>query len=154
MTHPQPFALSLSKVCPQLRWVRKNKNSPSTSSGRTEKKRLASLRPSAAPRASGEQVAGPLKVFRADGGATASQLVVQTQADLLGHDVEVSAVAEVSALGAAKLAWEVLGERSRWPRENRGKVVTSRLDPDTRIRRRRNRATEVARARFPPSVGS
>ena len=101
-----------------------------------------------------EQATGPLKVFRADGGATASQLVVQTQADLLGHDVEVSEVAEVSALGAAKLAWEVLGERSRWPRENRAKVVRSRLDPDTRIRRRRNWAAEVARARFPSSEGS
>ncbi len=101
-----------------------------------------------------EQVTGPLKVFRADGGATASDLVMQTQADLLDRDVEVSEVAEVSALGAAKLAWEVLGEGSRWPTENRARVVTSRLDPDTRIRRRRDWAAEVARARFPSSEGS
>ncbi len=101
-----------------------------------------------------EQVAGPLKVFRADGGATASDLVVQTQADLLGHDVEVSEVAELSALGAAKLAWGVLGEGSRWPRESRARVVTSRLDPETRIRRRRHWAAEVARARFPSTEGS
>ena len=101
-----------------------------------------------------EQVTGPLKAFRADGGATASELVVQTQADLLGHDVEVSVVAELSALGSAKLAWESLGEGSRWPAENRARVVTSRLDPETRIRRRRRWATEVARARFPSTQGS
>jgi glycerol kinase len=44
--------------------------------------------------------------FRADGGATASELLMRTQADLLGHPVDVADVAELSALGAAQLAWE------------------------------------------------
>ena len=51
-----------------------------------------------------EQLSGPLHLFRADGGATASALVVQTQADLLGREVQVSEVAEVPSFGAAKLA--------------------------------------------------
>ena len=60
-----------------------------------------------------EESSAPLQLFRADGGATASQLVVQTQADLLGREVEVSETAEVSALGAAKLAWRSLGQEAR-----------------------------------------
>ena len=39
----------------------------------------------------------PLRVFRADGGATSSPLVMQTQADLLGRDIEVSDVAGLSS---------------------------------------------------------
>lgn len=48
-------------------------------------------------------------VLRADGGASASALLMQTQADLLGIPVEVSPTPEVSALGVARLAWESLG---------------------------------------------
>ncbi|WP_188037676.1 FGGY family carbohydrate kinase, partial [Actinotalea sp. JY-7885] len=44
----------------------------------------------------------------ADGGATASPLLMQTQADLLGRPVVVSAAPEASALGAADLAARVL----------------------------------------------
>ena len=62
-----------------------------------------------------EQEAAPLRLFRADGGATASDLVVQTQADLLGREVQVGEVAEVSALGAARLAWAALGRDVSWP---------------------------------------
>jgi glycerol kinase len=51
----------------------------------------------------------PIKVLRADGGATASSLLMQTQADLLGRPVDVADVAEVSALGAAQLGWSRLG---------------------------------------------
>jgi glycerol kinase len=51
----------------------------------------------------------PIKVLRADGGATASSLLMQTQADLLGRPVDVADVAEVSALGAASLGWSRLG---------------------------------------------
>jgi glycerol kinase len=52
----------------------------------------------------------PLRRLRADGGATASNLLMQTQADLLGFPVEVSDLAEISALGAAELAWTTLGQ--------------------------------------------
>jgi glycerol kinase len=51
----------------------------------------------------------PIKVLRADGGATASSLLMQTQADLLGRPVDVADVAVVSALGAAQLGWSRLG---------------------------------------------
>ena len=51
----------------------------------------------------------PIKVLRADGGATASSLLMQTQADLLDRPVEVADIAEVSALGAAHLGWSRLG---------------------------------------------
>ena len=51
----------------------------------------------------------PIKALRADGGATASSLLMQTQADLLGRPVEVADIAEVSALGAAHLGWSRLG---------------------------------------------
>ena len=53
----------------------------------------------------------PIKVLRADGGATASPLLMQTQADLLGRPVEVADIAEVSALGAAHLGWSRLGHQ-------------------------------------------
>src|ERR687897_1258247 len=51
----------------------------------------------------------PIKVLRADGGATASSLLMQTQADLLGRSVDVADVAEGSARGAAQLGWSPLG---------------------------------------------
>ena len=75
---------------------------------------------------------------------------MQTQANLLNRAVEVSDVAEVSALGAAKLAWAALGEgpfSGRRPGAH-ARVFTSRLDSETRGRQRRQWRTEVNRARF------
>lgn len=46
----------------------------------------------------------PIDVLRADGGGTANALLMQLQADLLGVPVEVAAVRETTALGAASLA--------------------------------------------------
>ena len=46
----------------------------------------------------------PLKALRVDGGATANNLLMQLQADLLGVAVERPALVEVTALGAARLA--------------------------------------------------
>ncbi len=46
----------------------------------------------------------PLRVLRADGGATANRFLMQFQADLLGIPVEVAAERETTALGAAALA--------------------------------------------------
>ena len=94
----------------------------------------------------------PLRLFRADGGATNSALVVQTQADLLGREVEVGEVAEVSALGAAKLAWRVLGREAAWPAANSGHVYRPGLDPTERRGHRQRWAREVSRTRFAPSV--
>jgi len=55
-----------------------------------------------------EQV--PITLLRADGGASASELLMQTQADLLGLPVEVAPAPEVSALGVAGLGWQALGQ--------------------------------------------
>ena len=97
-----------------------------------------------------EDRSSPLRVFRADGGAASSALVSQTQADLLGREVEVSEVAEVSALGAAKLAWRALGHEGAWPTESSGRIYHAIMDPSERRRRREHWAGEINRTRFTP----
>jgi glycerol kinase len=97
-----------------------------------------------------EERSVPLRVFRADGGATSSALVVQTQADLLGREVEVSDVPEVSALGAAKLAWRALGHAGAWPTESSGRIYRPIVDPSERRRLRDHWAGEITRTRFTP----
>jgi glycerol kinase len=94
----------------------------------------------------------PLRLFRADGGATDSALVVQTQADLLGREVEVGQVAEVSALGAAKLAWRSLGREDAWPAASSGHVYRPGLDSTERRGHRQRWAREVSRTRFAPGA--
>jgi glycerol kinase len=94
----------------------------------------------------------PLQLFRADGGATSSALVVQTQADLLGREIQVGEVAEVSALGAAKLAWRALGNGAAWPTASSGRVYHPILDATERGRRRLRWAGEVSRTRFTTSA--
>lgn len=47
---------------------------------------------------------GPLTTLRVDGGLTRSALLMQTQADLLQRPVEVSALPDVTALGAGVVA--------------------------------------------------
>ena len=93
----------------------------------------------------------PLQVFRADGGATSSGLVMQTQADLLGREVEASDVAEVSALGAAKLAWRALGRQDAWPNSSNGQIYRPIMDSEERRRRRDHWAGEINRTLFTPS---
>jgi glycerol kinase len=95
-----------------------------------------------------QQEAAPLRLFRADGGATASDLVVQTQADLLGREVQVGEVAEVSALGAARLAWAALGRDVAWPALSGGRTYVPALGEEERRHRRRVWAGEVSRARY------
>ena len=46
----------------------------------------------------------PLEVLKVDGGGTANRFLMQFQADMLGLPVEVAAVQETTALGAAYLA--------------------------------------------------
>ncbi len=53
-----------------------------------------------------------IDVLRADGGATRSHLLMQTQADLLARPVQVGDAPEASALGAATLARRVLGHHT------------------------------------------
>jgi glycerol kinase len=47
--------------------------------------------------------------LRVDGGATANNLLMQIQADLLGADIVRPAQVELTALGAARLAAEGAG---------------------------------------------
>jgi glycerol kinase len=98
-----------------------------------------------------EERSVPLRVFRTDGGATSSKLVMQTQTDLLGRDVEVSEIAEVSALGAAKLAWQALGRGSAWPHSSSSRIYRPILDGNERHMRRSRWAGEINRTRFTPS---
>jgi glycerol kinase len=97
-----------------------------------------------------EESSAPLQIFRADGGATTSALVMQTQADLLGREVEVSETAEVSALGAARLAWRSLGQESAWPARSSGHVYLPTMHSSERRRRRDHWAGEINRTRFTP----
>ena len=77
---------------------------------------------------------GPLASIRADGGLTASALVMQTQADLLGRPVEVADLPEVSALGAADLARGRIGGTPS-PRST-GRVFEPAIDDRARAERR------------------
>ena len=95
-----------------------------------------------------EVAIGRLDVLRADGGASASDLVMQTQADLLDRAVEVGDVAEVSAVGAAKLGWHAAGEGSAWQEPRRRRRYDPRYDESQRRQQRARWRTEVARARF------
>ena len=99
-----------------------------------------------------EERSVPLQVFRADGGATSSALVMQVQTDLLGREVEVSEVPEVSALGAAKLAWRALGHAEDWPSRS-GRNYRPVMDQGERRRRRDHWAGEISRTRFTPTHG-
>ncbi len=78
----------------------------------------------------------PVRVLRADGGATRSSLLMQTQADLLGVTVEVADVPEVSAVGAAKLAWRSLGAGASWRQAPPARTYTPGIGPDVRAERR------------------
>src|SRR5206468_965278 len=51
----------------------------------------------------------PIDVLRADGGGTVNRFLMQFQSDLLGVPVEVAAVRETTALGAAFLAGLAVG---------------------------------------------
>ncbi|MDR0283820.1 MAG: hypothetical protein LBI33_02890 [Propionibacteriaceae bacterium] len=55
------------------------------------------------------QAGEPLDAVYADGGASTNAGLMQLQADLAGVPVTVSGVAEVSAMGVARLAWRTLG---------------------------------------------
>jgi glycerol kinase len=81
----------------------------------------------------------PIRELRVDGGATANDLLMQFQSDILAVDVIRPAVTETTALGAAYLAglatgfWSGTAEIARqWQPE---KVFRSTMDADLRIER-------------------
>ncbi|MEU1125764.1 FGGY family carbohydrate kinase [Streptomyces sp. NPDC005899] len=76
----------------------------------------------------------PLATLRVDGGLTRSALLMQTQADLLQRPVEVSALPDVTALGAgavARLGLDPrLSPRQVTPRWRPSAVYEPRIGPD------------------------
>ena len=66
-----------------------------------------------------------LEILHADGGATASGLLMQRQADLLGRAVVVSSHAQASALGAALMGFTRLG----WELPDLGADGSRRYEP-------------------------
>lgn len=88
-----------------------------------------------------------LDVLHADGGATASSLLMQIQADLLGRAVQVSPTAEASALGAVRMAAESLGMPA-WPAgEGPQQSIAPAISAPERERRRNAWRQAVSRAR-------
>ena len=73
--------------------------------------------------------AAPLTVLRADGGGTANAWLMQFQADVLGVPVEVAAVRETTALGAAFLAGLATGVWRSTDDLARRRAVSARYEP-------------------------
>jgi glycerol kinase len=71
----------------------------------------------------------PIDVLRADGGGTANAFLMQLQADLLGVPVEVAAVRETTALGAAFFAGLGVGVWSSIDELARHRSVAARFTP-------------------------
>lgn len=98
-----------------------------------------------------DTIPGTLSSLRADGGATVSDLIMQTQADLLGHPVEAADVPEISALGVAELAWTTLGETTGWAGKRSFRTFEPGPDAGDRGRRRAEWAQAVASVRVRPA---
>lgn len=91
----------------------------------------------------------PLRAISVDGGASRNGFLMQRLADLLGCRVERSAIAELSAIGAARLAAEGLGWNvSQWGRETEGSVFTPGIDAQARNKEVAQWVTAVRRATF------
>jgi len=88
-----------------------------------------------------KDAAQPLLELRVDGGATANDLMMQFQADLLGVPVVRPRVTETTALGAAYLAglsvgfWESTDEvAANWKVDRRFEPAMPRDESDSRMR--------------------
>ena len=89
-----------------------------------------------------------VEVLHADGGATASDLLMQIQSDLLGRPVNVADASEASALGAALLAARTLGLAPAARADERPSInVRPTIDVEARGARRAAWAEAVARSR-------
>jgi glycerol kinase len=93
-----------------------------------------------------------IDVLHADGGATASGLLMQLQADLLGRPVRVADVAEASALGVATLALRRTSDTAApptpEPSPQDGRDVRPALDEHGRTTQRVAWTDAVARSRW------
>ncbi|MFF8860771.1 FGGY family carbohydrate kinase [Streptomyces sp. NPDC015139] len=90
----------------------------------------------------------PLDLLRVDGGLTRSALLMQTQADLLQRPVEVSALPDATALGAAALARlgadPALAVEDALPDPKPAAVYEPRIPADLAAERRAGFRTAVA----------
>ncbi|WP_350279611.1 FGGY family carbohydrate kinase [Kribbella sp. HUAS MG21] len=98
-----------------------------------------------------DTIPGVVNSLRADGGATVSELLMQTQADLLGRRVEAADVPEISALGVAELAWSTLGEPTGWAAKRTYRTFEPGPGAGDRDRRRSAWAEAVASVRVKPA---
>ena len=92
-----------------------------------------------------------LQVLHADGGATASRLLMQCQADLLGRDVVVAANAEVSALGAALMGFTRLGWELPAVAQQEGSRYRPAFEDGARAAARSQWRDALARSRAVPA---
>jgi glycerol kinase len=70
-----------------------------------------------------------IEVLRADGGGTANPFLMQFQADLLGIPVEVAAIRETTALGAAFLAGLAVGFWKTPQELRQRRAIAARYEP-------------------------
>jgi glycerol kinase len=78
-----------------------------------------------AMRAAGQRI----DVLRADGGGTVNRFLMQFQADLLGIPVEVAAIRETTALGAAFLAGLAVGVWKTPDELRKRRAISARYEP-------------------------
>ncbi len=71
----------------------------------------------------------PTQVLRADGGGTANRFLMQFQSDVLGVPVEVAAIRETTALGAAFLAGLAVGVWRSTEELRKKHAVAARYEP-------------------------
>jgi len=71
----------------------------------------------------------PTRVLRADGGGTANRFLMQFQSDMLGVPVEVAAVKETTALGAAFIAGLAVGVWKTPDELRHRRSVAARYEP-------------------------
>jgi glycerol kinase len=98
-----------------------------------------------------DTIPGAVSSLRADGGATVSELLMQTQAELLGRRVEAADVPEISALGVAELAWSTLGEPTGWAGKRTFRTFEPGPGAGDRDRRRTAWTQAVAAVRTKPA---
>ncbi|WP_245987943.1 gluconokinase [Cohnella lupini] len=79
-----------------------------------------------------KDLAGPAREVRASGGFAKSPLWLQMLADMLGQEVQVPRVTEASALGAAVLAMQGLGEMQDWSTIKEWTPIAHRVEPNLR----------------------
>ncbi|ROP46888.1 FGGY family carbohydrate kinase [Streptomyces sp. PanSC9] len=98
--------------------------------------------------AAATDLGAPLDLLRVDGGLTRSALLMQTQADLLQRPVEVSALPDATALGAAALARlgadPALAVEDALPNPKPAAVYEPRIPADLAAERRAGFRTAVA----------